>query len=71
MHNPRTNRIAWRTVAWLALAALACTGCESDMAKEFRTAARPQLEAGVDSLVSGLLDGAFALWEPDTTTSTN
>lgn len=49
------------------LVILAGPGCDSQMAKDFREASRGQLESGVNSVVDGLLDGVFALWEPDST----
>jgi hypothetical protein len=40
------------------------SGCELD-GQEFRTAAGPALEAGVTTLATGLIDGAFAVYMPD------
>jgi hypothetical protein len=41
-----------------------CCGCDLD-GQEFRTAAGPALEAGVTTLATGLIDGAFAVYMPD------
>ena len=47
--------------SWVAtvIAALACicAGCDSEIAKDFRSASRTQLESGVNTIVDGLLDG--------------
>lgn len=46
-------------------AALLAAGC----GKEFREAAGPALESGVNSIAMGLIDGAFAAFEPDASNS--
>lgn len=57
--------------ATIALATSALVGCDSDIAKEFRSAAVPQLETGVNSIVDGLVSGAFAIADArDPTSST-
>ncbi|MBK8913253.1 MAG: hypothetical protein IPM64_01400 [Phycisphaerales bacterium] len=43
------------------LAMLAAAGCDSDIAKEFRAAAVPQLETGINAIADGLISGAFAI----------
>ena len=58
----------FRTVAGLMsgvlLAALA--GCEK--AEEFRSVAGDSMEQGVHLIADGLIDGVFAVFEPDDTT---
>lgn len=55
------QRISCSAGALTALLVAALAGCDSDIAKEFRAAAVPQLEAGVNALVDGLVSGAFAV----------
>jgi hypothetical protein len=40
------------------------TGCEG--AQEFRAAASSSLETGFDAIADGLIDGLFAVFQPDT-----
>ncbi len=40
-------------------------GCDLRAAQEFRTAAGPALEEAANALADGLIDGAFAVFEPD------
>ncbi|MCC7291448.1 MAG: hypothetical protein IT449_05230 [Phycisphaerales bacterium] len=44
--------------------ALSFGGCEAH-ADEFREAAAPALRTGVDSLMDGLVEGVFAVVEPE------
>ncbi len=53
-----------RLVAVATIGTVAQLGCLPDGA-EFRDAAGPEVEAGVRSLINGLLDGFFAVVEPD------
>lgn len=48
----------------LAVAAVAGTGC--DIGAEFRAAAGPSLKSGVDSILDGVVEGLFAVLEPET-----
>ena len=66
--KPRPRRIAVRWMAGVTAAGLLAlaTGCTLTD-KEFRTIAGPQLEAGINSILDGLVDGLFAVIEPDTT----
>ena len=43
------------------------TGCED--AEEFRAATGDALQTGLTTITTGLLDGIFAVWEPDDTTT--
>ncbi len=81
----RRRMCALGAAAALALSAgLSMGGCNDDF-DEFRSAAGPQLEAGVDALFDaagpqleagvdalfdGLIDGIFAVVEPDASTET-
>jgi len=47
----------------LCLGMLIAAGCESS--QQFREAAGPALESGVNSILDGLVDGFFAVYEPD------
>lgn len=71
MHSRTRSEAIWGTAALIGVAAWACTGCDSEMAKEFREASGAQLESGVDTVVDGLLDGVFTLWDPDTSSSSD
>lgn len=61
-----------RTAAAMVLAGMAVgtAGCEL-VTDEFREAAVPALETGVDSILDGLVDGFFAVADPDGTTTTD
>lgn len=64
----RRRMCALGAAAALALSAgLSMGGCNDDF-DEFRSAASPRLEAGVDALFDGLIDGIFAVVEPDAPT---
>ena len=66
----RRGMCALGATAALALSAgLSMGGCNDDF-DEFRAAASPQLEAGVDALFDGLIDGIFAVVEPGTSSET-
>lgn len=51
-------------LAATALLAVASTGCEMD-GKEFRAVAGPSLELGLTTVVTGIIEGAFAEYTPD------
>ena len=64
------RRISKATVTGLALLGLTLgTGCDSEMAKEFREVATPSLQSGVSSILNGVVDGLFAVVDPDTSES--
>ena len=44
-------------------------GCED--AEEFRAATSDALQSGLTTIATGLLDGVFAVWEPDSTDDTS
>ncbi|MCH7812741.1 MAG: hypothetical protein IID40_01850 [Planctomycetes bacterium] len=48
-----------------AVAAVACSGC-TELADEFRRAAGPSLQTGLTAALTGVVDGAFAVFTPDT-----
>ena len=68
--NKRTARRNVLRIALLwafgACTVLTQTGCLA-ATDEFRTVAGPALESGITSIVNGLLDGIFAIIEPDNT----
>lgn len=45
---------------WATSAASGCT-----LPREFRTAANPALQSGLTSILTGLVDGVFAVIEPE------
>ena len=57
------GRIVLLTAAVAAVATLG--GCVA--AEKFRAAAGSSLQTGVNALADGLIDGVFAVFEPDTT----
>jgi len=64
------NHRSLRTVlAILAVIVLASPGCEIRSAQEFRAIAGPELQSGLTSIVTGLIDGAFAVVDPDDSNS--
>ncbi len=63
------SRTAWTQVLALSISTLVLgglSGCEAG--REFRAAAVPALQTGVTQILTGLLDGIFAVIEPDTDT---
>lgn len=66
--NP-TRRSQLVALALLAGSISLTTGCLTGT--EFRSVAGPAVQSGVKSIVNGVLDGLFAVIEPDTTISTN
>jgi len=53
-------------VAILLVVAACSTGCR--FGREFRDVAGPSIHSGVSLILNGVVDGAFAAFEPDTTT---
>lgn len=45
------------------MSVFALNGCSS--AQEFRTAAADSLYTGMQSIAAGLVDGLYAVWQPD------
>jgi hypothetical protein len=70
-HFDGTIRAVWGlkvvTSCIVVLVAIACGGCLTG--KEFRAAAGPAMESGVDSILDGLVDGLFAVIEPEANNS--
>ncbi len=61
-----TTRTLRRRVALLAVAVLplGAAGCNEDEAWDaFRSGASDQLQAGVESIVLGVVNGAFSAWD--------
>lgn len=63
MMQRETGRWA-RGAAAAALGLMWVGGCVEG-ANEFREAATPMLRTGVDALLDGLVEGMFAVFEPD------
>ena len=57
------RRLKLVTTAAVALVAVACCGCLTG--KDFREAAGPAMESGVNLILDGLVDGIFAVIEPE------
>lgn len=51
--------------AALILACAAMTGCEPAVRDEFRAAALGSVQTGVNAILQGLVDGIFAVAEPE------
>lgn len=62
----RVRRSQALTIAVATIALSSMTGCVTG--REFREAAGPAFQTGVTAIVNGLLDGLFAIIEPDTNT---
>ncbi|MHC4064581.1 MAG: hypothetical protein ACYSUI_08790 [Planctomycetota bacterium] len=56
------RRITTTTLAAAALL-VASSGC-TELGDEFRAAAGPKLESGVNDLLTGIVSGAFEVFEP-------
>ncbi|MBN1512575.1 MAG: hypothetical protein JXB13_11215 [Phycisphaerae bacterium] len=56
-----------RNLALLMAMVLGCvSGCgKSELAKEFRETAADSFQTSIHSLADGLIDGAFAVYDPD------
>ncbi len=54
-----------RAIAVAATGLIALAGCDM-LNKEFRQVAGPAVQSGVTDIVNGLLDGVFAVINPDT-----
>lgn len=68
--NRNGGRVHRALIVGLAFAALAVqAGCLTGT--EFRSTAIPAVQAGVSQIVDGLLDGLFAVIEPDGTSSSD
>ena len=61
-----TTRKTRRLAALFALAPLLfATGCEKEVQDEFRSAAAGALQTGFSAIFDGILDGVFAVIEPN------
>ena len=68
MANERSDgRRRWIWVAGCLIALLPMAGCDV-INKEFRAAAVPAIESGVNAILDGLADGIFAVLDPNATT---
>lgn len=66
------NRVSWwvrGATRWAVVIGGSCVlplaACNGEIGRQFRTAAGASLETGVQAIVSGLLDGVFAVIEPE------
>lgn len=70
--SARNFRVLCATLALTTLCPFLAGGCDSDF-DEFRTTVTPGLRTGVNAILDGLVDGVFAVIEPnadsDATTS--
>ncbi len=63
-----------RTMAALLagpLLALQPPGCDEGLLREFRSASAGSVQSGVTSIVTGFIDGFFALYEADANANSN
>jgi hypothetical protein len=51
--------------ALLLVSLVVCPACDSDIEREFRGAAVDSFESGLNLMADGLLDGLFAVLEPN------
>jgi hypothetical protein len=64
-----TTQRAGRFLAALAATAILISGCDGKLGEEFRATTATSLESGLTTVVSGLIDGAFAVYDPGTDSS--
>jgi hypothetical protein len=57
--------VAGAILALLALSVTLAAGCDEEVQKEFRGAAVGSIETGMKALMDGILDGLFAVAEPN------
>ena len=63
------RRVRARAIGVAATGLIALAGCDM-LNKEFRQVAGPAVQSGVTDIVNGLLDGVFAVIDPDTADDT-
>jgi hypothetical protein len=66
MYGPNASRHSWLRHALfrgIVLLAVIPAGCTTG--RDFREAALPSLRTGVDAILDGLLDGIFAVIDPE------
>ncbi len=66
----RRLRLCGAILALATLPLALTTGCGDEVSKEFREAALGSIETGMNAVVDGLLDGFFAVAEPNTASET-
>jgi len=59
------GRLSVLAVSLGGASVLPISACDGMLGTEFRTAASDSIKTGVQSIVSGLIDGVFAVVEPD------
>lgn len=65
----RILRAGGATLALWLLPLGFCAGCSEEVSAQFRAAAIESVRDGFKSIAAGLLDGLFAIAEPDTDTT--
>ncbi len=63
--SKRSGRAMGAALALLLVVTGLATGCGDELEREFRSAAVGSIESGVNAVVDGLLDGVFAIADPD------
>ncbi len=68
--NPMQNGTPWRRVIRVIMmfgggGLMTVSACNGTLGREFRTVAGDSVEQGVTSIVNGVLDGLFAVVQPD------
>ncbi len=72
MRRGQWTRRAVRAAVLLGSAGLLpISVCNGTLGREFRSAAGSNIQQGLQSIVSGVLDGAFAVLEPNPTSDTS
>lgn len=64
IRNRRMQRRAGLLTIVLAAGLLTMTGCEEEVRNEFRSAAATSLQSGFNSILTGIVDGVFAVLDP-------
>ncbi|MFQ5491766.1 MAG: hypothetical protein ACE5GE_13690 [Phycisphaerae bacterium] len=65
LRDRKHNRPRLASVALVAVLAGFSSGCDDMDGKEFRAVAGPSLEQGLTTVVTGVIDAAFAGYIPD------
>lgn len=66
MTRTRTATVTTMLTVLTVAVLLVSSGCDK-LGDDFRTAAGPSMQSGMTSLLTGVVDGAFAVFEPGTT----
>ncbi len=66
-HSLRQRLLNWAVIG--SIGVLPVSACNGTLGTEFRSVAGDSIKQGVLSIVTGLIDGMFAVIEPDTTST--